>query len=106
MAFTDDVFEEESLLEKFPRACCYKNCNYSVIVVKDLKFHLFVTPPKSGAWVGTFNKLLCMNTADFLQVALWHGLVMGGGAGLSVPGTFGVATEKTVSCNLFFCTRT
>ncbi len=32
-----------------------------------------------------------------LQIALWTGLVMGGGAGLTVPGRFGVATEKTVS---------
>ncbi len=36
----------------------------------------------------------------FLQIALWTGLVMGGGAGLTVPGRFGVATEKTVSA---FC---
>jgi 3-hydroxyisobutyryl-CoA hydrolase len=33
-------------------------------------------------------------------IALWTGLVMGGGAGLTVPGRFGVATEKTVSA---FC---
>lgn len=32
-----------------------------------------------------------------LQIALWTGLVMGGGAGLTVPGRYGVATEKTVS---------
>jgi len=37
--------------------------------------------------IATFKKPL---------VALWHGLVMGGGAGLSVAGTFGVATEKTI----------
>lgn len=37
--------------------------------------------------IATFKKPL---------VALWHGLVMGGGAGLTVAGTFGVATEKTV----------
>jgi 3-hydroxyisobutyryl-CoA hydrolase len=29
-------------------------------------------------------------------IALWTGLVMGGGAGLTVPGRYGVATEKTV----------
>jgi hypothetical protein len=28
-----------------------------------------------------------------LQIALWTGLVMGGGAGLTVPG-IGIATEK------------
>jgi 1,4-dihydroxy-2-naphthoyl-CoA synthase len=46
--------------------------------------------------IATFKKPL---------VALWHGLVMGGGAGLTVAGTFGVATEKTVGphdCVLFF----
>ncbi|KAG0556888.1 hypothetical protein M758_11G083500 [Ceratodon purpureus] len=37
--------------------------------------------------IATFKKPL---------VALWHGLVMGGGAGLSVTGTFRVATEKTI----------
>lgn len=37
--------------------------------------------------IATFKKPL---------VALWHGLVMGGGAGLTVAGTFGVATEKTI----------
>ncbi|XP_024360180.1 3-hydroxyisobutyryl-CoA hydrolase-like protein 5 [Physcomitrium patens] len=37
--------------------------------------------------IATFKKPL---------VAIWHGLVMGGGAGLSVTGTFRVATEKTI----------
>lgn len=40
---------------------------------------------------------LVLRTVQYVQVALWHGLVMGGGAGLTVAGTFGVATEKTVS---------
>lgn len=43
----------------------------------------------------TFNK------DGAVQVALWHGLVMGGGAGLTVAGTFRVATEKTVSHSNF-----
>ena len=34
----------------------------------------------------------------FWQVALLNGITMGGGGGLSVPGTFRVATDKTV-CN-------
>ncbi|CAM6038305.1 unnamed protein product [Sphagnum compactum] len=37
--------------------------------------------------VGTYKKPL---------IALWTGLVMGGGAGLTVPGRFRVATEKAV----------
>jgi hypothetical protein len=32
----------------------------------------------------------------FVQVALLNGITMGGGAGISIPGTFRVATEKTV----------
>lgn len=31
-----------------------------------------------------------------MQVALLNGVTMGGGAGISIPGTFRVATEKTV----------
>lgn len=31
-----------------------------------------------------------------MQVALLHGITMGGGAGISIPGTFRVATDKTV----------
>lgn len=31
-----------------------------------------------------------------MQVALLNGITMGGGAGVSIPGTFRVATEKTV----------
>lgn len=31
-----------------------------------------------------------------MQVALLNGITMGGGAGISIPGTFRVATEKTV----------
>ncbi|XP_071931429.1 3-hydroxyisobutyryl-CoA hydrolase-like protein 1, mitochondrial isoform X4 [Coffea arabica] len=31
-----------------------------------------------------------------MQVALLHGITMGGGAGVSIPGTFRVATDKTV----------
>jgi len=33
---------------------------------------------------------------DFMQVALLNGITMGGGAGVSIPGTFRVATDKTV----------
>lgn len=36
------------------------------------------------------------------QVGIWHGLVMGGGAGLTVVGQFRVATEKTVSGKFSF----
>lgn len=32
----------------------------------------------------------------FVQVALLNGITMGGGAGISIPGTFRVATDKTV----------
>jgi len=38
----------------------------------------------------------------FVQVALLNGITMGGGAGISIPGTFRVATDKTV-CNIFRC---
>lgn len=31
-----------------------------------------------------------------MQVALLHGITMGGGAGISIPGTFRLATDKTV----------
>lgn len=31
-----------------------------------------------------------------MQVAILNGITMGGGAGISVPGTFRVATDKTV----------
>lgn len=31
-----------------------------------------------------------------MQVALLHSITMGGGAGVSIPGTFRLATEKTV----------
>lgn len=31
-----------------------------------------------------------------MQVALLNGITMGGGAGISIPGTFRVATDKTV----------
>lgn len=33
---------------------------------------------------------------NFMQVALLNGITMGGGAGVSIPGTFRVATDKTV----------
>lgn len=36
---------------------------------------------------------------NFVQVALLNGITMGGGAGISIPGTFRVATDKTV-CNI------
>lgn len=36
---------------------------------------------------------------NFMQVALLNGITMGGGAGISIPGTFRVATDKTV-CNI------
>lgn len=32
----------------------------------------------------------------WMQVALLNGITMGGGAGVSIPGTFRVATDKTV----------
>lgn len=35
-----------------------------------------------------------------MQVALLNGITMGGGAGISIPGTFRVATDKTV-CNMY-----
>jgi enoyl-CoA hydratase/carnithine racemase len=31
-----------------------------------------------------------------MQVALLNGITMGGGAGVSIPGTFRIATDKTV----------
>lgn len=31
-----------------------------------------------------------------MQVALLNGITMGGGAGISIPGTFRFATDKTV----------
>lgn len=31
-----------------------------------------------------------------MQVAILNGITMGGGAGISVPGTFRLATDKTV----------
>ena len=38
-----------------------------------------------------------------MQVALLNGITMGGGAGVSIPGMFRVATDKTV-CSNFACT--
>ena len=35
-----------------------------------------------------------------MQVALLNGITMGGGAGVSIPGMFRVATDKTVCSNL------
>ena len=35
-----------------------------------------------------------------MQVALLNGITMGGGAGVSIPGMFRVATNKTVCSNL------
>lgn len=45
-----------------------------------------------------FISILYDNTSALLlvQVALLNGITMGGGAGVSVPGTFRVATDKTV----------
>lgn len=31
-----------------------------------------------------------------MQVAILNGITMGGGAGVSIPGTFRIATDKTV----------
>lgn len=36
-----------------------------------------------------------------MQVAILNGITMGGGAGISVPGTFRVATDKTVRLIIF-----
>ncbi|XP_027336371.1 3-hydroxyisobutyryl-CoA hydrolase-like protein 1, mitochondrial isoform X2 [Abrus precatorius] len=41
----------------------------------------------------SFIYLIVMN---FMQVALLNGITMGGGAGISIPGTFRVATDKTI----------
>ena len=38
-----------------------------------------------------------------MQVALLNGIAMGGGAGVSIPGMFRVAADKTV-CSNFECT--
>lgn len=35
-----------------------------------------------------------------MQVALLNGITMGGGAGISIPGTFRVATDKTVRTDI------
>jgi len=52
------------------------------------------------------NQFLCLQVSyhlnrsyaiiNFMQVALLNGITMGGGAGVSIPGTFRVATDKTV----------
>lgn len=39
-----------------------------------------------------------------MQVAILNGITMGGGAGVSIPGTFRIATDKTV-CNKDTCTH-
>lgn len=35
-------------------------------------------------------------TVDLMQVAILNGVTMGGGGGVSIPGTFRIATDKTV----------
>lgn len=37
-----------------------------------------------------------------MQVALLNGVTMGGGAGVSIPGMFRVATDKTVCSKIAF----
>lgn len=36
-----------------------------------------------------------------MQVAILNGITMGGGAGVSIPGTFRVVTDKTVNPLLY-----
>lgn len=42
------------------------------------------------------DKILTINWSICLKVSILNGIVMGGGAGLSIHGTFRVATENTV----------
>jgi enoyl-CoA hydratase/carnithine racemase len=40
--------------------------------------------------------LILINAIGYLKVAIIDGIVMGGGAGLSLQGTFRIVTENTV----------
>jgi enoyl-CoA hydratase/carnithine racemase len=55
--------------------------------------------PDAGRFIReeyTMNNLLANAPAQVPQVSLWRGIVMGGGAGISVHGRFRVATDTTL----------
>jgi hypothetical protein len=47
--------------------------------------------------------LILINAIGYLKVAIIDGIVMGGGAGLSLQGTFRIVTENTVCFCFTYC---
>lgn len=56
-----------------------------------MKFSVYFNYTSPYTHISAVNNLLIS-----MQVALLNGITMGGGAGVSIPGTFRVATDKTV----------
>lgn len=48
-------------------------------------------------WVWQLNLSSAQNGCQCMQVAILDGITMGGGAGISVHGSFRIATDKTVT---------
>lgn len=62
---------------------------YFLEKIKMFARHFEIASQQFGSYA---NFYLCY----FVKVAILDGITMGGGAGVSVPGTFRIATDKTV----------